>query len=754
MMPRDIDFLLIGGGLASVTAADTIRLEGGLGSVLILSDEELLPYRRPSLSKRYLLGKINETQISIRPENFYSEHAIELQLNTRVIAVDTTSQLVTTESGEQFKYGKLLIAVGLSPQQLPVPGASLAGIHNLRRKRDCDAIRLSAATAKRAVVIGGSFIGMEITMSLITLGLEVTIVERCDMLLRHLGAAPISDYFKQYATTLGATVLLDDTVVAFHGNTRVHAAETASGRILPCEMVIVAVGSIPVTGFLGTSGIAMDQGLIVVDELLRTNIPNVYAAGDATSFYDPVFTQQRHIEHWDNAVKQGRLAAKNILGQRVRYDEMSYFFSEIGDINFDMLGKTDGADETIARGALDAKSYALFYLKDNLSCALFSIGRPIQETRTVERLIRYRTNLLSLKSRLSDPDDSLAKLGAQTVLILQGGGAMGAFECGVVKALEEEAIYPDVVAGVSIGAMNGAIVAGNPRHAAAALEAFWADLTVALPWITSANARRSAAAALTLCYGLPNFFIPRWLQPSIQMTQCPENWTSFYDTAPMTKLIAKYVDFGALKKSPVRLLISAVNVTTARLETFDSYVDELTPEHIVASGSLPPGFPWTVLDGKAYWDGGIISNSPLDLVVDRCGLESKRIFIVDLYSDNKRLPANMVEVMARRDEVVYSERIQSDLRTHETINAYRALVEEVLSYVDPTASNKIKQRPRYIELMGDDEPISVTRFIRTSTANEAPWHDYDFSQDSIRLSQSQGYVIVKKTLRQELAKTH
>jgi NTE family protein len=745
---RDIDFLLIGGGLASVTAAETIRREGGKGSILILSEEEVAPYRRPSLSKRYLLGTVTDAQILIHPESFYHEHAIELQLNARVVAVDPEKQIVAIESGEKIRYGKLLIATGVTPEQLSVPGALLDGVYSLRRKSDCDAIRFSAAKAKKVVVLGGNFVGMEVAMSLIDLGLEVTIVERCDRILPYLAAANLSEYFRKYAETRGVSIILEDTASELHGLKNVEEVETAAGRHLPCDLVIVAIGVVPVTKFLARSGIDLDQGLIVVDDLLRTSVPNVFAAGDATSFYDPVFAQRRHIEHWDNAVKQGRLAGRNMLGQRVRYDEVSCFFSEIGDISFDVLGKPEEADEWIERGTLDARSFALFYIKDNLPSALFSIGRPVEETRAVERLVRYRISLRTMKDKLSDPCFSLETIRTQTVLILQGGGAMGAFECGVVKALEERDIFPDVVAGVSIGALNGAIVASNPRHATAALEAFWADLTIKSPWLASSEARRSSTAMMTLMFGVPNFFKPRWFQPFVQMSDAPDHWTSYYDTAPMKDLIAKYVDFGSLKRSPVRLLISAVNVATAQLETFDSYVDDLTPAHILASGSLPPGFSWTMIDGQAYWDGGIISNSPLDLVIDRCGLESKRVFIVDLFADQKPLPTNLMDVMARRDEIVYSERIRSDMRTQEIVAAYRSLVEEVLSFASPEASNKIKQRPRYVELMGDDVPISITRFMRQSNAGDKPWHDYDFSQDSIELNQAEGYALVKKTLQQ------
>ena len=398
------------------------------------------------------------------------------------------------------------------------------------------------------------------------------------------------------------------------------------------------------------------------------------------------------------------------------------------------------------RGSLDARSFALFYLKDDIPRALLSLGRPVEETRAAEGLGRYRVNLLSVKDKLGDPSFALDQIPTQTVLILQGGGALGAFECGVVKALEEEQIFPDVVAGVSIGAFNGAIIAGNARHATAALEAFWTDLAVIIPGLPFTDAKRAAASMKTIMFGVPNFFKPRWFPPFYNPMDLPWNWTSFYDTAPMKGLISKYVDFAALKASPVRLLISAVNVTTAELEVFDSYVDNLTADHVLASGSLPPGFPWTVIDGKAYWDGGIVSNSPLDLVMDRCGPDGKRVFIVDLFAGQKPLPANMMEVMARRDEIIYSERVRSDLRIREMVGAYRGLIDEILSDVGPDAVAKIKQRPRYIELMGDGAPMSITRFVRRGPAAEPSSRDYDFSDAAIRLNQSAGYALVKQTL--------
>ena len=327
--------------------------------------------------------------------------------------------------------------------------------------------------------------------------------------------------------------------------------------------------------------------------------------------------------------------------------------------------------------------------------------------------------------------------------MLQGGGALGAFECGVVKALESENIFPDVVAGVSIGALNGAIIAANPRHATEALESFWRELTVVSPPLPFEDVRRAAVAARILMFGVPNFFKPRWLPP---FEGAFEAWTSFYDVSPMRRLITKYVDFKTLKSSPVRLLVGAVDVVAGRLDVFDSYVDDLTPDHVLASGSLPPGFPWSVVDGKAYWDGGIVSNSPLDLVTERIGHDGKEVYIVDLFSGASPLPNNLAEVLARRDEIVYAERVHNDLRVRELSDAYRDMIAYILSGVDVDTRRRVEQLPSFIQLMGDGAATHITRFQRPRTPGEPSSRDYDFSFEAITRHQAEGYDLVKKTL--------
>jgi NTE family protein len=748
MTVTEISHLLVGGGVAAATAAATLRLEDASASVMIVSADDCPPYYRPALSKQFLMGDVSGEKILLHPESFYHEQRIELVLNAEAVSLDIAAQIVTTSAGKRIRYERLLIATGARPRRLAIKGADLPGVHYLRGRADSEAIRREMmADAKRAVVLGASFLGMEVAMSLVDLGLDVKIVECRDHVLPDVESGQVSDHLRRHVEERGASLLLSDTIVAINGVGRIQEVETASGVRLPCDLLIVCIGVTPATEFLSGSGIELDDGLIVVDDQLRASAPNVFAAGDVTSFADPVFARRRHIEHWDNAIKQGRLAALNMLGRRMRYDEVSYFFCDVGDISFNLLGAPEDAREHITRGSLAEKSFALFYLRDDVPRALFSVGRPVEETRSVEGLIRYRVNVSDVKDRFHDPDFPLQGIPAQTVLVLQGGGALGAFECGVVKALEEERIFPDIVAGISIGALNGAIVAGNPRHATKALESFWSEIAVASPRLLGREAATAITSMEILMFGVPNFFRPRWIPPSPMMM--PANWTSFYDVAPMKELIARYVDFGALKASPVRLLIGAVNVTSGKMEVFDSYVDDLTPDHVIASGSLPPGFPWTEINGKPYWDGGIVSNSPLEFVVERCGPGGKRVFIADLFAGERPLPTTMVEVMARRDEIVYSERVRSDLRLRELVGAYRELVEGILDLVDPADREKVRQRPLYIELMGDGATTSIVRFIREGRPGEPSSRDYDFSDISIRFNQEQGYAVVKETLARD-----
>jgi NTE family protein len=737
-----VDYLLIGGGLASVTAAEALRDAGATGSILILSDEDVLPYSKPPLSKQLLRGSLARDKLFLLDQQQCQEKGIEVLLGSPVVALHPHKHVALTARAEEIQFGRALIATGASAVRPQAPGADLEGIFHLRTLADADGIRQAATHAKRAVVVGASFLGLEVAATLTQMGIAVTLVDQETVLLGALKAPKVSDQILQHVREHEVTTLLGEAIAAFHGDGHVTGVLTQSGAEVPCDLVVAAIGVAPNTGFLAGSGIAVEDG-VLVDEFLRSNQPDIFAAGDVANIIDPISGSRRRIEHWDSAVKQGRLAAKNMLGAHLAYDEVSYFYCRIFDFGFEFLGQPDGSETLVERGSLNERSCALIYVKEDVPKALFAIGRPVAETKAIEALIRHRVNLRAMSGNLSDPTFALEQIPSQTVLILQGGGAIGAFECGVVRALEDLQVYPDIVAGVSIGAFNGAIIASNPRRAAPALKAFWNELAIKTldppDWGPSQTIESSLSSWYCFMFGAPRFFRPRWFNPVCGLEQLPLTWTSFYDPSPAREIIARYVDFPALKKSPVRLLISAVDVETAELRVFDSYSDDITADHILASGSLPPAFPWTTIDGKHYWDGGIFSNSPLEQVVERCGVAGKRVIVVDLFANARGLPANMMDVLARRDEIVYAERVNKDVRGRELIRDFQRLVEEMLGHMEPDAVGLVKQWPRYIQLMGSQRPLAITRIVREGIPGESPSRDYDFSLAAVESNIREGF---------------
>ena len=745
-MDTHVDYLLLGGGLAAATAAATLRSEGATGTITMIASEDVLPYHRPPLSKGYLLRNQEVENFLVQPPGFYQDSAIDVRLGTRAVHVDARRSLVETDHAGSFHYRKLLIATGTRIRRLAAPGADLSGVYYLRTLADASALRTSMASAKKAVIVGSSFIGMELAAAFVSRGLHTTVIARAGLLYNQLASPEISAFFADRYRTRGVEILYGQTATAIHGEVSVAEVVTDANVVVPCDIVAIGVGVEPEVSFLETSGLPLRNG-VVVDQYLRSGDKNVFAAGDVATFYDPVSRRHRRIEHWDNAVKQGRIAARNMLDSRESYRDVSYFFSDVFDISFNFIGDPQAHDQRVVRTTSPGGSFAVLYVKDDNLKAGFFLKQPPVEEQAAASMILNRTPLSRMHANLADVSAPLTTWATQTVLILQGGGALGAFECGVVKALEEQQIFPDVVAGVSIGAFNAAIVASNPRQAASALQAFWEDLSIYLPSLPDEAIRRGLSSWVSLAFGNPRFFRPRWLWPTLTPRDLPYRWTSLYDPSPVKELLRKYVDFKRLKDSSVRLLVNAVNVETAELETFDSYIDELTPDHLVASGSLPPGFPWTTIDGRHYWDGGIVSNSPLDQVVERCGLADKKVYIVNLYpGKNRRLPGDLIEVTARRDEIVYAEKVRRDIRMRELIENYKQLVQNLVDRLDPEVATQVRQHPLYIETAGQSGPISMTRIVYEGETGEGPSRDYEFSAQTVKEHIAAGYEAAGKAL--------
>ncbi|MGH8623994.1 MAG: NAD(P)/FAD-dependent oxidoreductase, partial [Gammaproteobacteria bacterium] len=278
--------------------------------------------------------------------------------STRATRLDAQRKLVTTDRAGAFRYSKLLIATGARVRRLSVPGAQLAGVHYLRTVTDAELLRKAMTTSKQAVVVASSFIAMELAAACITRGIQTTLIAKHKLLYDRLESPEVSAFFCDYYRARGIEIVFGETVSAFTGEQQVTAVTTQSGRVFACDLAVIGAGAEPEIGFLRDSGLQLEDG-IVVNQYLETDLPGIYAAGDIAKFFDPVFRRNRRIEHWDNALKQGRIVARNMLGCHESYRAVSYFFSDVLDLSFNFIGDVDGTTRRIVRGTPASSSFAV-----------------------------------------------------------------------------------------------------------------------------------------------------------------------------------------------------------------------------------------------------------------------------------------------------------------------------------------------------------------------------------------------------------
>jgi 3-phenylpropionate/trans-cinnamate dioxygenase ferredoxin reductase component len=383
-------YVIFGGGMVAGYAA-TEMVDAGLkaGELAILSADTSVPYERPPLSKGFLAGKDTEESVRIQPEEFYRNQGIELKLGVEVTAVDTARRRLILKSGGEFAFEKLVIATGARPRTLEIPGTQLRHVHYLRSLDDSKAIRTSAKSVRHAVVIGGGFIAMEVASVLAQMRIEVTIVLREDRIWKQFFTPEMSAYFEKYYLAHGVGFVKNAEVSELRGNGTVRETVLRDGRTLPCAMVVAGIGAVPATGMLAASGIEVADG-VMVNEYLETNQPGVYAAGDVANYQDVLFEKRRRVEHWDNAVSQGRYCAHALMGERAPFRHVPYFFSDIFDLSYEYWGDSSGADEVIYRGDLDTGSFSTWWLRQRRVVAAFAMNRPTEERETAPRWIEDR----------------------------------------------------------------------------------------------------------------------------------------------------------------------------------------------------------------------------------------------------------------------------------------------------------------------------------------------------------------------------
>jgi 3-phenylpropionate/trans-cinnamate dioxygenase ferredoxin reductase subunit len=406
-VPRTI--AIAGASLAGASAALALRDEGFAGRVVLAGAEAELPYERPPLSKKYLSGAQPFDKALVRPAAVYEEREIELVLGTPVESVDARERALVLADGRRIRADRLLIATGGRNRRPPIPGLDLPGVHDLRTRADSDAVRAELRPGLRAAVVGMGFIGSEVAATLRTAGVEVVALEAFAVPLERVLGPAVGAAIASLHRANGVELVLGDGVASLEGDDRVRRVRTASGRTVECDLVVVGLGIEPNTELVEGAGVAVDDG-VVVDELCRTSVEGIYAAGDVARHRHPVFGTHVRVEHWLNAIEQGGAAARSMLGNGAPYAELHWFWSDQYDANLQYAGHHRDWDELVVRGSLEERRFVGYYVRDGVphAAVALNMGRDLRRSFGLLRARRAVDPAL-----LRDPDVDLRTVGAE-----------------------------------------------------------------------------------------------------------------------------------------------------------------------------------------------------------------------------------------------------------------------------------------------------------------------------------------------------
>ncbi len=376
--------LIVGAGLAGGRAAEALRGAGFEGRVVLVGDEPERPYERPPLSKELLTGALPRERVFLRPPGYYRDQRITLRRGRPVVQIDPAARRVTLDGGSRLRYDALLLTPGARPRRLGVPGEELPGVLALRTLADADRLRQALTGQPRVLVVGAGFLGCEVAAVARQAGHAVTVVEQGQVPMAGLGRA-VGGFWAGVHRDHGVRLLTGETVTAFRGVGRVEAALTGRGELLPCDLVLVAVGVEPVTDLLAGTGVALENG-IAVDEHCRTSRPDIYAAGDAASWWHPGRRLRLRVEHYDHAQNQGAAAARNLLGLAEPYAPIPYFWSQQYDLTLQHVGHAPSWDALVWRGPATGGTFSAFYLENDRVRACVAVNR-FKDIAAARRLI-------------------------------------------------------------------------------------------------------------------------------------------------------------------------------------------------------------------------------------------------------------------------------------------------------------------------------------------------------------------------------
>ena len=410
--------VIVGASLSGGSAAAALREEGFDGQITLIGAEPQPPYNRPPLSKGYLRGQDRFDDQLVNPTAWYAEHSIDLRLGVRATAIDAGRKTVTLERGGDVPYDRLLVATGGRNRAAKTPGADLPGIYQLRTVEECDRIRDAARPGRRAVVVGLGFIGSEVAASFRQMGVEVAAVDGQPAPLARVLGREVGTALADIHREKGVTQILEDSVAAYEGAGRVEQVRTKNGRALPCDLVVAGIGIVPNVELLAAAGAAVDDG-VLVDERCRTSLPDVYAAGDVANHLHPLFGRLR-VEHWNNALQQGRAAARAMLGDPRPYDYLHTFWSDQYEHLIEYVGFARRWDRLVFRGDPAEGRFLAFYLEGGVVRAAAGLDRGGDpedpksegELKIVAGLIRNRVPVDP--ARLADEGADLSRVAVAT----------------------------------------------------------------------------------------------------------------------------------------------------------------------------------------------------------------------------------------------------------------------------------------------------------------------------------------------------
>ena len=365
--------VIVGGGAAGLAAADMLRQEGYDGPVTMISADDSAPYDRPNLSKDYLAGKTPDDWMPLRSPDYYAEQRIELVLKSRVTSLDARQKRIAVDNGKTYDFGALLLATGAEPVKLPVPGASESQLCYLRTFADCRVLLERAAAAKQAVLVGASFIALEVAASLRERGIDVHVVAPEQQPLERVLGAEVGRFMRGLHEAQGVVFHLGQTVTRLDGR----KVTLSGGASLEADFLVLGVGVRPAVGLAEQAGLKVDRG-VVVNEYLETSAPGVFAAGDIARWPDARSGALVRIEHWVVAERQGQVAARNMLGARERFDAVPFFWTRQYGVSVKYVGHAERWDAVDIDGSLDARDCAISYRLGGRALAVATVSRDLR----------------------------------------------------------------------------------------------------------------------------------------------------------------------------------------------------------------------------------------------------------------------------------------------------------------------------------------------------------------------------------------